>query len=486
MDRHAAVAVEPRGEVAHADLDIALESGAGDRAERGLDQVVADLIGRGNPHIVAPHVVLVRGGHVLVEDRLRQRDQRRVRDPGAVVAGGDLAQLVGADLGQCGVVGIHVRRVAAADRDLRGHAAHGVGAALVAGLDQQFGIRAQERLRHRHLATLGQHLVAVGAERLDVAEDVVPTPAVEPGDAGAQRMQDLVHLERRRQRLDQHGDLDLPGREAQRLLEVIEHVVPQLRLFHRLQLGQVEIRSAVLRSEHVRIVESEQAQVEQAGRHRRAVDQHMFLVEVPAARAHHQHCLLRERLERVVPGTVRPALIRHGPVQRAGDRLLQRALAGEQVAPGRRGAVLEVGHEAVGAGVERVDHHLRVDRAGDLDAAVEQRGRQRRHAPAAGADRGGVGAEIGQAAGVEERLALTARVQPCLPGRFETAVQAGEVGQRGRGQQLLLARQVGQHLDAQALNVRHALPVLLHLRHHCRHRRTPGRSEPNHAAALGI
>ena len=414
VDRHAAVAVEPCGEVAHADLDVALEPGAADRARRRLDQLVAR-----HHHVLAPHVLLVRGRHALVEDRPGQRDQRRVRDPGAIEAGGHLAQLVGADLGHRGVVGGDAGRITAADRDLRRHAAHRVRAAPVAGLDQQLGVGAQERLGHHHLRALGQHpacdgAAPVGTERLEVAEDVVPASAVEPGDAAAQRVQDLVHLEGRRQRLDQHGDLDLPRRQAQRLLDMVEHVVPQRRLLHRLQLGQVKIGSAFLRGEHVRVVEREQAEVEQAGRHRHAIDPQVFLVEVPAARANHQHRLLRERLERVVPARaagarIRRAPVRRPPVERAGDRLPQRALAGQQVVPGWRGAVLEVGHEAVRAGVEGVDHHLRVGRTGDLDAAVEQRGRQRRDAPVAGADRGGVGAEVRQAAGVEIRLTFAPR-----------------------------------------------------------------------------
>ena len=39
----------------------------------------------------------------------------------------------------------------------------------------------------------------------------------------------------------------------------------------------------------------------------------------------------------------------------------------ELVGPGRRGRILEIRHVAGGAGIERVDHHLAVDRAGDLD-----------------------------------------------------------------------------------------------------------------------
>ena len=64
--------------------------------------------------------------------------------------------------------------------------------------------------------------------------------------------------------------------------------------------------------------------------------------------------------------------------------------------------------------------------------------------PVAVADRGGVGAEVGQPAGVEERLALAAGGQPGLAVGFEAAVQLGQEGQRGRRQQLLLAGQVGE------------------------------------------
>src|SRR5690606_1399405 len=62
VDRHAAVAVQPGGQVAHADLDVVLEALAGDRALAGTDQVVAaDL------HVLAQHVVLVGRGHVRIE-----------------------------------------------------------------------------------------------------------------------------------------------------------------------------------------------------------------------------------------------------------------------------------------------------------------------------------------------------------------------------------------------------------------------------------
>ena len=58
-------------------------------------------------------------------------------------------------------------------------------------------------------------------------------------------------------------------------------------------------------------------------------------------------------------------------------------LSADAVLPRRGVRVLEVGHEAPRSRVQRVDHHLPIDRAGDLDAAVGEVRRGRRHAPVA-------------------------------------------------------------------------------------------------------
>ena len=63
--------------------------------------------------------------------------------------------------------------------NLRGHAAHRVRVAPVAGLDQQQRVGAHEGRRHRDLRAVGEAEVAVAAELLDAAEDVVPAAGVE-------------------------------------------------------------------------------------------------------------------------------------------------------------------------------------------------------------------------------------------------------------------------------------------------------------------
>jgi hypothetical protein len=79
---------------------------------------------------------------------------------------------------------------------------------------------------------------------------------------------------------------------------------------------------------------------------------------------------------------------------------------------------------------------------------------------------GGIGAEIRQRAGVELRLADCASGQPGAALALETAVQARQESQRGRGQQLFLARQDAGDLDS-AIALETGLRALLQ---HCRHR----------------
>ena len=82
-------------------------------------------------------------------------DHAGMGDPGAVMAVARLAFLVGADLGEGGVV----RRLVALDRNLRRHAAHREGAAAVAGLDQLQRISGEEGLIHRHRGAIGSQAV---------------------------------------------------------------------------------------------------------------------------------------------------------------------------------------------------------------------------------------------------------------------------------------------------------------------------------------
>ena len=93
-------------------------------------------------------------------------------------------------------------------------------------------------------ARSGRTRCELRAELLDAAEQVVPAPGVQAGGVLAQLVQDLVHLERGQDRLDQDRRPDRPDGQPERLLGMPEDVVPEARLEVRFELGQVEVRAA--------------------------------------------------------------------------------------------------------------------------------------------------------------------------------------------------------------------------------------------------
>ncbi len=97
------------------------------------------------------------------------------------------------------------------------------------------------------------------------------------------------------------------------------------------------------------------------------------------------------------------------------DRIAEIDLAFEIVLPGGRIRVFKIRHENIGAGVQRIDDHLAIDRARDLHTAVEQIVRNGRDRPFCLADVGGFGEEVRKLAGVDLLLA-GARGGPGVPG----------------------------------------------------------------------
>ena len=115
VNRHAANAAEPALHIRQTDVQVLADAVLGDGAR---DVTVKEIVA-GDVDVLATTVQLVRRRHVLVEDFDGDGRQGRVGNPGAVVAGTNLAQLVGADALHGLVVGGGV----VLDRDLRGHTA---------------------------------------------------------------------------------------------------------------------------------------------------------------------------------------------------------------------------------------------------------------------------------------------------------------------------------------------------------------------------
>ena len=211
----------------------------------------------------------------------------------------------------------------------------------------------------------------------------------------------------------------------------------------RLHLGQIKVRAAAARRELLRVVEEVEREVEEAGRDRLAIDEQMFLEQVPAARTDEQRRRLFVELILLLAAVERDG---------AADRVAEVDVAIEVVRPRRRVRVFEVGHEDVRAGVERVDHHLAVDRAGDLTAPVAEVGRRLGHTPLGVADVLRVGPEARQAARVELALPLAPPLEQLAAPGIQLAVQARDEVERLAREDFLVGRSedlhVGEHAHA--------------------------------------
>ncbi len=159
-------------------------------------------------------------------------------------------------------------------------------------------------------------------------------------------------------------------------------------------------------------------EVEQAARDALAVDEHVLFLQMPAAWPDH------DRGERLVWGEPVILAVGAGEVDAAVECVLEIKVAGDHVVPQRRVGVLEVGQPHLGAGVQRVDRHLLVGRAGDLDPAVHQASGRRCHAPAAvRPDLRGFSQEVERRAGAELLLPGRPGGEQFCPPRAEFALQ---------------------------------------------------------------
>jgi hypothetical protein len=222
---------------------------------------------------------------------------------------------------------------------------------------------------------------------------------------------------------------------AEGVLRAQEDVVPQARFEVALELREIEERTDAAAHQLLRVVEEIEPEVDEGAGRDLAVDDQVFLGKVPAARPDEEdRRLLLERVLLPVRGLER---------DRSADRVIEILLAVDEVRPRGRRRVLEVGHEHVGAGVQRVDDHLAVDRAGDLDAAIEQHLGHGRARPVAGAYVGGLGEEVGELAAVELSLSLGTLGEELFHARPERAHEIGDEFERFRRQDERLARASG-------------------------------------------
>src|SRR2546422_760345 len=102
----------------------------------------------------------------------------------------------------------------------------------------------------------------------------------------AQLVQDLFHLEGRKDRFDQDRSANRPSRGSELVLCEVENVVPEPRLEMAFELREVEVRAAALLQETLDVVKEVEAEVEEAAGDRLAVDLDVSLVEGPSTCPH--------------------------------------------------------------------------------------------------------------------------------------------------------------------------------------------------------
>ncbi len=215
-------------------------------------------------------------------------------------------------------------------------------------------------------------------------------------------------------------------RQAEPVLRPVEDVRPEGGLGRGLELRQVVERAVAAADVLGAVVEQVEARIEQGRAHRPAVDEDVALLEMPAARPDDEGRDLIVQPVRLALGAVEPEVAANGRADRD--------LAADDVRPAGAERVLEVGHEDPRAGVQGVDHHLRLGWPGDLDAAIGQRRGSGRNRPVAGSDVGGRRVDIEVQTRVDRGLAIPASLEQRLSPRAEARLEVAEERQRIRRQ----------------------------------------------------
>lgn len=112
-------------------------------------------------------------------------------------------------------------------------------AAPVTGPDEQIGVASHEVLSHADLNSVGKKTIGVGLERLDIAENVIPSTAVQTNGVIPQFIENLIHLKHRRKSFNQDGGPDAPVRYSDHFLRRLKHPVPYPRFSVQLYITHI-------------------------------------------------------------------------------------------------------------------------------------------------------------------------------------------------------------------------------------------------------
>ena len=191
----------------------------------------------------------------------------------------DLTELIGVDA----LHGLVVGGLVILDWDLGGHPSHSGDLALVAGLDEKLNICVHERDGHGDTGTIWEDEVWVLAELLDDREDVIPTSTIKSGGVVSEFEDDLVHLERGEDGLDEDCASDAASWDGNEILGEVKNVVPKTGLKVRLHLWEVEVGAVSTLDELLGVVEEVETEVEERAGYWLAVHGEVLLIQVPSS-----------------------------------------------------------------------------------------------------------------------------------------------------------------------------------------------------------
>ena len=180
----------------------------------------------------------------------------------------------------------------------------------------------------------------------------------------AQRMQDLIHLEHRWQRLNQQRGLDGAARQVKAIFRKAKDIVPPCRLLPGLGFWQIEVGTAPLRQQRLVVMKKIERKIEQTAGDGLITPGDVLFRQVQAAHTAYQHSGIGLQLVDFA-GLVGVA---DGPVH----GITQVNLAINDFTPVRRQRILKVRHKDFDVGIHRVNDHFAFNGTGDFNTAILQ------------------------------------------------------------------------------------------------------------------
>lgn len=113
----------------------------------------------------------------------------------------------------------------------------------MACLDEETNICVHESNGHGDSAAVRKDSTTISSTLLDETEDVIPSSTVKPRRMSPELEQNLLHMERSRESLNQHSSSDGSHWNSNVRLREVEDVVPETSFEIVLHFGEIEVGS---------------------------------------------------------------------------------------------------------------------------------------------------------------------------------------------------------------------------------------------------